>query len=51
MSEELEALERIRKELAKHYDTEHIYEWAAIEDDLELIETALKRNGNETEVI
>lgn len=43
MSKELEALEDIRKKLAKHYDIEDIYKWDAIEDDLEIIETALKR--------
>ena len=41
MNKELEALERTRKKLAKHCND--IYEWSSIEDDLDIIETALKR--------
>ena len=42
MSTELEALENIRSNLARHYDFEKIYEWSAIEDDFEIIEKKLK---------
>jgi len=37
------AFERIKKELARHYrNASDIYEWTAIEDDLDIIETELK---------
>jgi len=42
MSKELEALKRIRKNLTKHYLVENAYEWSAVEDDLDTIETVLK---------
>lgn len=45
MSKELQALQRIREALAKHFDIDDIYEWSIFEEDFELIETTLKENA------